>query len=433
MKLFSFIALAMAGSTLAHAAGFEKAVLWSGKEAGYGAAGMSRITSSESLFFNPAGLAGGNEQGDFTLNVSPTDIKLSGGIASNTVKEETDKNYTTVGSAFVKYKINENFGLGVGAYVAGGSKAVYNSVSLTSDQPTITALTPEIRTELAIVEYSIGAGYQLMPGLRFGAAWRISHVDGGFSTIKKTIANTAYSYIDLKDAKQTKYNGFRVGLQYSPDDTWGVGATWRNTLNFNPEATGTGSTTIIPTRVTSATTVSKTSIGTSLPWALSVGGNTKIGDNFRFLAAMDWVRYSINKALMLNGTITSGTTVASIPNLPLNWKDMYNVRLGGEFALNQNVMLKAGYVFTSQVTPTRDARATLTPPGTGHTYTVGAGTSLMDGKLGLDGAFEYATNTANGFMSPTYQSDTTKELLATQDTEFKAKVMAVHVGASYKF
>ncbi|MGE3260689.1 MAG: OmpP1/FadL family transporter [Bacteriovoracia bacterium] len=431
MKIISLFVLAFGFSSLAHAAGFEKAVLWSGKEAGSGSAGMSRISSSESLYFNPAGLAGGGTGGDFTLNVSPTSIKLQGSIASAAVNEETDKNYSTIGSGFVKYKVNERLGVGVGAYVSGGSKAIYENVSLASDQPTITAFTPTIRTELAIIEYSVGAAYEIIPGLRFGAAWRIAKVDGGFSTVKKTIANTAYSFIDIADAKQTRYNGYRLGLQYENDaKTWGVGATFRNSMNFSAVGNGTGSTTVIPTTITTATTIGKTTLGTGLPWSASLGGNVLVNEDFRLLAAVDMMKYSENKQLTIVGTI-NGTTV--IPNLPLNWKDMYNYRLGGEYLGIETVVLKAGYVLTTPVTPTHDARATLAPPGTGHTVTLGAGKTFLRNTVSVDGAFEYAFNNAGGSASPTYATDTTKELLATSSSEYKAKVMALHLGASYRF
>ncbi|MGZ3696238.1 MAG: OmpP1/FadL family transporter, partial [Bdellovibrionota bacterium] len=337
MKLISLFVFALGFSSLAHAAGFEKAVLWSGKEGGTANSGMSRITSSESLYFNPAGLAGG-EGGDFTLNASPTSLAFEAPIASSTTREKTDKNFTTVGGAFAKYKVNERFGFGVGAYLAAGSKAIYENVTLTPDASNVT-LTPTIRTELKVIEYSVGAAYELVPGLRFGAAWRISQVTGGFSTIKKTVGNTAYSFLDIADAKQTRYQGYRLGLQYeAPEHAWGVGAAYRNAVDFLAEGAGTGSVTVIPTNTTTASTVGATKLGTSLPAAFSVGGNYLFSEHYRFLAAVDMVKYSRNQQLTIQGT-SNGTT---IPNLPLNWKDMYNYRIGAEYTGIDALVLRWG-------------------------------------------------------------------------------------------
>ncbi|RYZ96382.1 MAG: hypothetical protein EOP11_23560, partial [Proteobacteria bacterium] len=63
----------------AYAGGFEKNLSWSGKYAGIGGAAVSIVEGSESLYFNPAGLAskrGAN--GDVSLNFSPTFVKFKG-------------------------------------------------------------------------------------------------------------------------------------------------------------------------------------------------------------------------------------------------------------------------------------------------------------------------------------------------------------------
>lgn len=422
MKLFVFLALV---GTTAHGAGFEKGVLWSGREAGYAGASLSRITSAESLYFNPAGLAGG-EVSDAVLNVSPTSLKLEGPIASTTKVEETDKNFSLLGGAFARYKVLPHLGIGIGAYVAGGSKAIYEDVNLNVEDSRA-SYTPTIKTDLKIMEYSIGAGLEVVPGLRLGAAWRIAQVDGSFSTIKK-ISNTVYSYVDVEGAKQTKYDGFRLGAQYeNPEHSWGVGATFRNNFNFLAEGTASGTTTNLAANTQTIPAGSQTKLGTSLPWSASLGGNALVTDHLRLLAAVDMVKYSRNNQLTIQGTL--GTT--AIPNLPLNWKDMWNYRLGAEYSALHNLDLRAGYILTSRVTSKTDARATLAPPGAGHTFTVGAGTALMDNRLGIDGALEYAFNSGNG--SETASATTTKELTGGIDTEYKARSLGAHAAVSYRF
>lgn len=411
----------------AFAAGFEKSVLWSGKEAGYAASGLSYVMGAESLFFNPAGLAAG-ENGNIVANLSPTSIKLEGHLASATRLEETDKNFSLLGGGLVSYKVTPQFGIGVGAYAAGGSKAVYESVDLSVDASTVT-YKPTIETDLKIVEYSIGAAYELAPGFRLGLAWRIGEAKGGFSSIKKTVTNTAYSYLSIKDAKDTLYNGFRVGLQYqSEDNQWGLGAVYRSAMDFNARGTSTGTTTIIPTNSTTTTTGSggSTTVATSLPSAISVGGNYLATDSLRLLGAVDYVDYSHNSQLTIGGAF--GAT--AIPNLVLNWKDMWNFRVGGEYALSDATKIRMGYALTTRVTSKTDARATLSPPGTGHTITAGAGMDVSQG-LELNGALEYAFNTGSGAM--TAAGTTTKELLSSVSTESKAKSMGFHAGLSYKF
>jgi long-subunit fatty acid transport protein len=419
-----------------YGAGFEKSVMWSGREAGIAGAGQSRISGSQSIVFNPAGLAGSGK-GDVSLNFSPTSLKMKGHLASTNREEETDHNFSPIGGATAAYKLNEQFGLGVGAHVVAGNKAFYDGVDLTGDSANVT-FRPRIATDFAVMEYTLGGAYELSPGFRLGLAWRILKAQGGLSTLKKTLNNGAYTYVNLTDLEDTRYNGFRVGAQYqAEDDSWGVGATYRNGVNFaaNSGNSNTGNVIVIPSNTVTWATVGGTSVGTSLPAAFSLGGNYKLSDDFRFLADVDFVKYSKNDQLRINGTITSallGGTV-SLPNIPLNWKDMWNFRVGGEYTGMAGMALRAGYSLTTRVTPKTDARATISPSGLGHLFALGAGTNILGDKLALDGAFEYSFNSGEGAMSSTVAGAATKELLADVTTKHKADVMALHLGATYKF
>ena len=419
-----------------YGAGFEKSVMWSGREAGYAGAGQSRVSGSQSIVFNPAGLAGSGK-GDVSLNFSPTNLKMKGHLASVSKEEETDHNFSPIGGATAGYKLNERLGLGVGAYVIAGNKAIYDGVDLTGDSANVTFM-PRIATDFAVMEYAIGGAYELSPGFRLGLAWRILKASGGLSTLKKTVTNTAYTYVNLTDLEDTRYNGFRVGAQYqATDDSWGVGATFRNGVNFaaNSGNNNTGNVVVIGTNTVSNATVSGASVGTSLPSAFSLGGNYKLSDDFRILADVDYVKYSKNDQLKINATLTSallGGTLA-LPNIPLNWKDMWNFRLGGEYTGMAGMALRAGYSLTTRVTPKTDSRATISPAGLGHLFALGAGTNILGDKLALDGAFEYSFNSGEGAMSSTATGSTTKELLADVTTKHRADVMALHLGATYKF
>lgn len=419
-----------------YGAGFEKSVMWSGREAGYAGAGQSRVNGSQSIVFNPAGLAGAGN-GDVSLNFSPTNLKMKGHLASTNREEETDHNFSPIGGATAGYKINEKLGLGVGAYVIAGNKAIYDGVDLTGDSANVT-FRPRIATDFAVMEYAVGGAYELSPGFRLGLAWRILKAQGGLSTLKKTVNNAAYTYVNLTDLEDTRYNGFRVGAQYqAQDDSWGVGATFRNGVNFaaNSGNNNVGNVVVIGSNTVSSAAVSRASVGTSLPSAFSLGGNYKFSDDFRILADVDYVKYSKNDQLTINATLTSavlGGTV-NLPNIPLKWKDMWNFRLGGEYTGMAGMALRAGYSLTTRVTPKTDSRATISPAGLGHLFALGAGTSILGDALALDGAFEYSFNSGEGAMSSTAAGSTTKELLANVNTEHRADVMALHLGATYKF
>ncbi len=409
----------------AYSAGFEKSIMWSGRSVGYGGAAVSVVEGSEGIYFNPAGLAAG-KQGDVSLNYSPTWITFNAPIASPSAREDSDHNYNTLGGFTASYKLNEKIGLGVGAYAAGGEHAVYDNVDLSADSPNVT-FRPTIESKLRIVEYALGGAYAVTPNLRVGAAWRILHASGSLSTVKKTVNNTAYTFVNVTDAKQTKYNGFRLGVEYQ-EPKWGVGAAFRNETNFSAVGQSSGAVTVIPTNTTTAAVGSETTLGLTFPMAVTAGGNYLLWDDLRLLGAIDFVQYSQDEELQFTGTL-NGT---ALPNIPLHWSDMWNFRVGGEFTGLRSVVLRAGYILTTKVTSESDARGTIAPPGVGHTFTVGAGTPMNE-KWELNGALEYAVNNATGQMTATPAAATTKELIPGTDIEYRAHSVGIHTGVTYRF
>lgn len=101
--------------------------MWSGRYAGLAGAAVSSVTGGQSLFFNPAGLAG---PGDVSLNYSPTWIKIDGYLASANSKEESKVGPLPFGGAVAAYSLGNGstrFGFGGGYYVVGGEKAYYGN------------------------------------------------------------------------------------------------------------------------------------------------------------------------------------------------------------------------------------------------------------------------------------------------------------------
>lgn len=422
----------MAGK--AEAAGFEKSVMWSGKYAGAaGSDAVGGVTGSQSLFFNPAGLA---KNGDASVNYSPTWLHVNGYLASATSLEDTDKDYITSGDVSASYVFSDRFGIGAAAYVVGGERAVYNDVSLAGDNSNI-SFTPTLKTDLAITEYAFGAGAEVMPGLRVGAAWRITKANGSLASIQKTTANSAYIYSDIEDAQDTRYKGFKVGAQYEDaGHLWGAGLTYRNGVTFNAHSTNTrGSTVIIANNTQAGAAVTPVDLSLTLPAQVAFGGWYRLNDNFKVMAGVDMTHYSTDQMVQVNGTINlagiGGSAATPLPSPVLGWNDMWNLRIGGEYLLG-NLALRAGYSHTNQVTSSVNAKATIAPAGTGHLITVGAGTSVMK-NFDIDGALEYAWNHGNGSMTATPAGITSQEILAGKATDTSARSLGIHTGFTYRF
>ena len=73
--------------------------------------------------------------------------------------------------------------------------------------------------------------------------------------------------------------------------------------------------------------------------------------------------------------------------LPLDWRDSYSIRAGGEYRLGSNDILRGGYTYTSNPVPDR----TLTPllPATIE-HAISAGYGHRFGCLEIDFAYQFS-------------------------------------------
>ncbi len=409
------VALMLVSSNTVFAAGFEKSVLWSGKYAGQGNAAVSSASGAEALYFNPAGLAGAAGT-QLSLNVSPTYSTFSGPVTTANETVEGVQTSSPIFGALASYAINEKLGFGIGAYVAGGAKAKYEGAEVAA--PFTITLNPE--TDLSAIEYSAGLGYEVMPGFRLGAAVRYTQVKAALTSASQSGAGptTTVSEAEITDLSDAQFGGYRLGASYSGAQ-WGLGVNYRSAVDFSAE----GSATIRYETVASAGTINDVAafdatVASTLPAQLSVGGHYNVSESLRLAAEYVWTNYKKVDTLDISG----GTAPFALSDLTVNFKDQTNVRLGASYAMSPEWTLRAGYVYTSQVTPASLARPTLTPPGTAYSVTAGAGYALsanMD--LNLAGEYAKASGTGTG--------DTNAQ---TKAGDFEANGYMIHTGITYR-
>jgi long-subunit fatty acid transport protein len=410
-------------STQVQAAGLEKSTLWSGRYMSIGGAAASSVQGAEALYFNPAGLGSSKMDKDLTLNLSPTFIESSGpNVTVGT--NETSKRVAFPNSLIYAQKLNEKISVGVGTYTGGGSDIQYSDITAVAGR----AAFANIRTIVAIQEISAGLSYQLTEKLKVGAAWRGAFVTADMSSLTVADINpgTAGSEainVELRNMTGSNMYGYRLGVQYTEED-WAAGIMYRS--NLDVLANGRAGGHFNSSAGTFAIDGSNMSVATSFPQALSLGGHLKLSDDFTAFTEFTWTQYGLNEKLDFEGTysipIASTVSTSAIPDQRLNWMDQYNARLGAQYT-GWGMPVRAGYVYTSQVTPEHRATTTLAPPGAGHTLSVGTGMKLMNDQLSIDGALERTMIT--GTVAPGIAT-------ARQGT-YEATVNVVHLGATYGF
>ncbi|MDR3606815.1 MAG: hypothetical protein P4M08_05460 [Oligoflexia bacterium] len=420
-KQFTYGIAAMAGlatltSGVAFGAGFEKNILFSGKYAGRAGTGVSDARGAEALFFNPAGLASGTPGIEATGDFSPTWAKFTAPLTQSGVGVNGNTTYDSLYGAFASYNINEHWGFGVGSYAGAGAHAEYDGATLS--YPGLGTVTNDVKARIYDTEASIGTGMEILPGLRLGAAWRATHVSATLNQLQATTSSIAS--VSFNDLGVWRYNGFRLGAQYTnPDNTWGLGVTWRTAVNFNTAGNVSGTVSSALTGGTpTAVASTPATLGSTLPSQVTVGGNYQLmPKTLKGFLEYVWTNYSTDQQLSVGGVFAGQT----LPNQVLGFTNQSNIRLGFECTAVPNWVFRAGYVWTSQVTPNVPANPVLEPPAHADTITVGAGTTLIADLLEVNGAFEYDWVDGSG---------TSAQAIA---GEYSAKSYDLHLGATVRF
>lgn len=417
IRFLSFLG-AILGATSALAGGFEKATTWSGRYTGVGSAAVGHVTGSESLYFNPAGLAGSSTNGDVSLNFSPTWGAYEGpfitGVGGAPEQLETGRILSPVFGGVVSYKVIPKLGIGAGYFVSGGAAPDYKGIDFTNLGNT--AFEPNLKTKLSISEASLGAAYEIVNGLRLGVAWRYSFVNATLcqpNIPSGQSPGTQLLEICLNNLKDQNAKGMRIGLQYEAK-SWGLGLNVRTPIKFTAEgrAAVSGSIGNQPeVSLLAAGDGQIASISSEFPLQIEFGGFIEASNYFNLYYSYGFSKYSNNKSL-------TQTIASSSSSTTLNWKDQHHVRLGAEYDTG-SVPVRLGYVLITAVTNPQYATPTSSSPGLGHIMSLGTGYEFNKSfSIDLAGEISFASGAGK---SPATLGN------------YKTSSFALHSGLNFKF
>jgi long-chain fatty acid transport protein len=358
--------------------------LFDARSMGMGGTGVAWLDSGGAVPTNPALL---DQIGNLTLTLNaflfisqptaPYRITHDNGMGGTVDRYESIRSDTIIaplgyiGGAF---RLHDRivFGVGVGPMIGQGTQAKYKPA-------------PEIRPDLEIdnkaaaglLELNNSLSFRLTDTLSLGAGWRITYMTQSITTPLpgRQLGGTVFGpdkqpvYGDI-DVHGVNFAGLQLGLLWRPDPAVRFGFSYRSKVT----TVGTGT-----TKSKNPLDGSPISLDTEQPFptphmfragiALST-----MSDRLLFAADVKYMMYA--EAWKSLDTTTTRNGMKMTTHTPTNWKDAYNVHLGGEYTVSDALRVRAGYILSTTATPEVYAKAFMAPPGVAHCWTAGLGLKL---------------------------------------------------------
>ncbi len=308
-------------------------VLQGNRATGMGNLGVAMNYDASTLFFNP-GAAVMMKGNSVMIGVNP--------IISNTTfwnSTTENSNYTAetdnpMGTPFHAYVVwgpkESRWKFGLSAVTPFGSGVSWGDTWMGRD------LLNEI--ELKAIQVQATVSFKITDNLGIGAGFITSF---GSVSLSKTLfvdGEDGNGSVSLDGKAKTAF-GYNIGLFWSPGDKIDIGVNYRSRIDMNLE-NGDATFTVPPSLSPVIPSENTFSASLPLPSVTSAGitwhttGRLDIGFEF------DWVGWSAYKSLSFD--FENNTPAVEDTNSPRNYKDSWNIHLGGEYRMEKLLKFRAG-------------------------------------------------------------------------------------------
>lgn len=438
MKKSILAAVLVASAMSVSAEGYQVNTL-SARQNGMGHTGTALMLNSESMIFNPAGMAFMDKAVDFTGSF--TAIFASGKATYQGQRYDTDNPASTPLSANLGFSIYDNLKAGVSFYTPYGSNinwtenwpgAMLNQsckLQTFTFQPTISW---KINDRL-----SIGAGLMVTWG---NVDLNKALVDP--VTVDALLAQAGMDYrfgstvpasVNLNGTASTAV-GFNVGAMYRITDKWTVGASYRSKMNMKVKA-GTASVSFVNEIAKQLlenrlNILDQANFKAQMPCVgvLNIGASFKPVERLTLAADLQLSFWNAYKQLDIE--FLSEQLQPYNQNLEKNYKNSFTYHLGAQYALTPRFDIRAGLMID-----TAPMRTDIYNPETPGMTKIepSCGLSFRPVKnLSIDVSFLYVAGLGRDNASCSYKNLVTGQT-QTFTADYKVSAIIPSIGLGFNF
>ncbi len=391
----TLVALCLGISTHASAAGF--ALPEQGAAAmGMGSAFAAQADDASAVWYNPAGITqlnGTNVMSGFVV-ILPTFSHEN----TNGTTDTASRASHVPALLYVTHKVNDSISLGFGVNNPFGMGTDWHFGSTTRE----VALLSQVLT----TEFNPNIAYKINDKLSVSAGLAYVYMTATLSNMYPTT-----TYVSQLRGSGEGWGG-NVAAMYKVSDTVKTGISYRSRVRVDLDgiAQVVGPTPPFPAPSTVTTSITLPDL---LSWGISVKPTDKLTLNLD-LGYTWWSTYDKIQTTAANSAYNH--------TYEKQWNDVLNIRVGGQYKLNDNWKLRAGYQYDKNPVPDHYFE-TRVPDADRHGFTIGAGYTI--GNLSIDVAYLYMLFETRNVSDSLYGST----LNGTYNTDVQIFGMSV----AYKF
>ena len=364
------------------------------KAMGMGNAFAAQADDPTALYYNPAGIAflKGTQVslGSLVISVPETEFTgttpLSGGNGTTSVFEKAKKDLFIAPNLYATYTMENiplTFGLGINSIYPlakswDDSSAFRSQIMNISVKPI--NFQPTVAYRFDSLNLAVAAGIDVTHAI---VSLQKMAYDGSAELGSLGVDGTATNV------------GWNAGLKWKPRPDLSFGVAYRSEVALHIDGsanflatTPAGHTAIginAPTADTRTRATSGASSTITLPDSLTLGVAWQPTDKWTLEFDAERTGWSSFNNLLINFHNPQMSAFNNNP-IPLSWKDVWAYKFGGQYALNKNIDLRAGYMYDTNPIPDSTLGAIL-PDADRHSFSFGTGIHVNN--VAIDMAYMY--------------------------------------------
>jgi long-chain fatty acid transport protein len=331
--------------------------------------------SAAAVWYNPAGITrlDGTRVSGGVIGIYPVLTHENNTVNTGTTDVSSREIHLPF-HLYATHRLNDRISFGIG---------VNNPFGLTTDwaQTSSTRYVATF-TNLVTTEFNPNIAYQLSNNL--SAAFGIAYVH-----LRATLENTVNVILFPGPILLGDHNfrmsgdgdgwGFNAAVLYKVSDAVSTGLSYRSRIKVDVD--GTADLTGGPAATSAAGSTSIT-----LPDLIQLGVSWKTSDRLTVNADLDYTLWSTYDRMVLTSDIFTPLTGSNTVTDEKQWKDVWCLRIGGEYRLSDQWRLRAGYLYDKNPVP-ESRFETRTPDADRQGISIGTG--YAKGRMTIDLGYMY--------------------------------------------